>query len=185
MQIIDDFISPYYQDIVEKQLLDKHFPYFLGKYTVDEEYYFQKQISNAFIKEAPQFVHTFIYEDQTISPFWPAVAPLAFKFIEHLGNNYSVARCKANINLRDANPTSENYFTPHVDYSDKDMITAIYYVGDFDGNTFFFDDDLNVINQVSPKKGRLVYFQANQLHAGQAPIEAQSRFVINFNFRRT
>ena len=42
--------------------------------------------------------------------------------------------------------------------------------------------DLNVVKQVSPKKGRFFIFKGNYLHAGQHPINSWGRVVINMNF---
>ncbi len=181
--VLDSFISSYYQDVIEKQLLDDCFPYFLNTHTVDGNL-LKEQEKNPLIKESLQFTHTFIRDGVVTSSFWPIISPLAFKFIEHLGENYTVFRCKANFNIRDLRSTSDNYFTPHVDYSDENIVTALYYAGNFDGDTFFFDKDLNITQRVAPQKGRFVYFQSNQLHAGQSSIETESRYLINFNFKR-
>jgi len=58
---------------------------------------------------------------------------------------------------------------------------CLYYVNDSDGDTVFFDDDNNEIKRVSPKKGRIIFFNGDQLHTGSYPTKTP-RFVLNFNF---
>jgi hypothetical protein len=61
-----------------------------------------------------------------------------------------------------------------------DHLVLIYYVNDSDGDTFLFDDEGEVIKQISPKKGRVVVFDGSIKHAGGYNKE-KPRAVINFN----
>jgi len=73
--------------------------------------------------------------------------------------------------------------------------TAIYYANDSDGDTFIFNESylekiediskLTIKKRVSPKKGRVVLFPANTLHAGSFPTEHEDRMVINYNVNLT
>lgn len=86
----------------------------------------------------------------------------------------------------------------HVDMS-VDHIAIIYYINDTDGNTIFLNNkrgnngefyqhnfegidvnDFDMINGISPKKGRAVIFDGNIHHYGEYPTIVD-RFVINFN----
>jgi hypothetical protein len=67
---------------------------------------------------------------------------------------------------------------------EESMLVAIYYINDSDGDTLIFDDEYNIVQRVQPKKGRLIYFENDVLHAGQVPTNTEFRGVINFNFRR-
>lgn len=72
----------------------------------------------------------------------------------------------------------------------------IYYVNDSDGDTFFeesfknhkelndakFLDNLTIYRRVSPKKGRVVLFRSDFIHAGSHPKENETRIVLNYNF---
>jgi hypothetical protein len=68
----------------------------------------------------------------------------------------------------------------HTDFS-FDHTTALYYVNDSDGDTFFFDNDKNIVERITPKKGRMVVFDGNQLHASSSPT-SNVRVAININY---
>ena len=61
--------------------------------------------------------------------------------------------------------------------------TLLYYVNDSDGDTLFFDNDLNITKRVTPKKNRAILFDSNMLHAGANPIKNETRIVINIIFK--
>jgi hypothetical protein len=46
----------------------------------------------------------------------------------------------------------------------------------------FFDDDMNIIKRVTPKRNTFVYFDGAIKHAGSPPRNFFSRCVINFMF---
>lgn len=108
-----------------------------------------------------------------------------------------ISRCKVNLQTRALEKDKNKFNHPHVDVKpddDKQRFTAIYYVNDSDGHTYFFNEDhifaeklenldkLTLIEKVSPKAGRLVVFPHNLVHAGSHPIESDHRIVINYNF---
>ena len=93
-------------------------------------------------------------------------------------------------------PKAPLHYIPHTDcqQSKNDVWSAIYYLNDATGDTFLFEeqiDDVSMsdrrthkwkpIDQVSPKKGRLILFPARQYHAGSPP-KRDMRMLINFNF---
>ena len=113
--------------------------------------------------------------------------------------NYSqLDRCKINMQTKKVVDNPHSYNLPHVD-NDLDFkgLTAIYYVNDSDGDTYFFEGSDNISNQdtidffsnlkvvkkVSPKKGRLVIFDSNIIHAGSHPIKNDKRIAINYNYK--
>jgi hypothetical protein len=57
---------------------------------------------------------------------------------------------------------------------------CIYYVNDAVGDTVFFDNNLQEIKRVSPKKGRMVLFNGNIKHTGSSSSSLRS--IINYNF---
>ena len=70
---------------------------------------------------------------------------------------------------------------PHMDFKSPHWV-CLYYVNDSDGDTVFFKNDMKTeIKRVSPKKGRIAFFDGSILHAG-TPSETNSRAVVNFNF---
>lgn len=111
---------------------------------------------------------------------------------------HQIQRCKVNLQTRALEDTKGKFNHPHtdvkIDDGVKDKYTAIYYVNDSDGDTYFFNenqtfandlnnlDKLTLMGRVSPKAGRLVVFPPNIVHAGAHPIDSDYRLVINYNF---
>ena len=89
----------------------------------------------------------------------------------------------------------KEYDNVHVDRPD-DHWACLYYVNDSDGDTVLFkqtkqdmktlDDYKNtkfeVLQRVTPKKGRAVLFNGNRYHSSTAPTEGV-RCILNFDFR--
>ena len=69
----------------------------------------------------------------------------------------------------------------HVDFG-FDHKTLLYYIGDSDGDTYFYNND-NIIKQVSPKNNRAVLFDGNIYHSSSTPINNDFRVAININFK--
>ena len=59
--------------------------------------------------------------------------------------------------------------------------TAVYYVNDSDGDTLFFDSDMNIVKRVTPKKGRLALFDGTIFHAKEPSRKQDFRAVVNIN----
>ena len=96
----------------------------------------------------------------------------------------NLIKAKLNVNVNDSKFSKNNYYQPHIDFPYKG-ITAIYYVNDCDGDTFFFkkeENKLKIIKQISPKKGSLIYFDNTIFHAGQPPFNSNLRAILNLNF---
>ena len=83
------------------------------------------------------------------------------------------------VDLPTPNPKLD--YPPHIDVDIPHWV-CLYYVNDSDGDTVFFKDDkVTEIKRVSPKKGRIAFFNGSIFHAG-TPSGTNSRAVINFNF---
>ena len=57
----------------------------------------------------------------------------------------------------------------------------LYYVNDTDGDTIFYNDNEEEIKRVSPKKGRVVFFDGSIMHSASTPTQTH-RAIINFSF---
>ena len=98
-------------------------------------------------------------------------------------------------------PISENYNFKNLIHVDMDVahIVIVYYINDTDGNTVLLNnkkgnsaeshqnnfnginfDDFEIVNKISPKKGRAVMFDGNIYHYGEYPT-ITDRFIINFD----
>lgn len=121
-----------------------------------------------------------------------------------------VVRCKLNLQTTAPLKAKGKYNLPHVDFDRIDgtkFLTAIYYLNDSDGDTFLFNeksssmphnklmddgsmspddmkfiDNLTIKKRISPKKGTLIIFRGDTIHAGSHPTSAQNRLVLNYNF---
>ena len=100
-----------------------------------------------------------------------------------LDENYTqknFIRSKINFQTH-TNDSGYNHINPpHIDMNLNHHV-MLYYVNESDGDTFFFDDDGKLLKRVTPKKGRLVYFNGDIYHAGSNPIKYRERIVININ----
>jgi len=139
-----------------------------------------------------------------IHPLMKACMKLGFKVGEE-----NITRVKTNLQTRAPESSRGKYNTPHTDYMNifnTSMISAIYYLDDSDGDTYFFNGDvykmnrgllkneiiteerasflknLKILSKVSPKKGRMVLFPCVWLHAGSHPVDHTTRIVTNYNF---
>ena len=90
----------------------------------------------------------------------------------------SIMRIRAGMYLPTLN--KPDYNDPHID-ADIPHTVILYYVNDCDGDTYFFDKNNNVVDTVSPKKGRMVVFDGNTTHASSQPSKGV-RVTLNLNF---
>lgn len=186
VQIINNFIKPRLQDELEAMFLSNNFPYFyVNEMSTPYEYNeVDKSTGNIMLDgstiEAPQFFHMFVTDGNINSQAYSDIAPVLNKVVDSIDEDYFVYRCKVNMNVIDTRFDGK-YHTPHIDNGFDDQITAIYYVNDADGDTFFFDDNGSVTKRITPKKGTLVMWKGKVFHAKASPVKSLSRVVININ----
>jgi len=75
--------------------------------------------------------------------------------------------------------TRLKHYAAHQDFPFKHTV-VLYYVNDADGDTVFFDNDNNIVQSVSPKRGRVVVFDGEIYHGGGIP-KSGPRCVVNFD----
>ena len=100
-----------------------------------------------------------------------------------LNENYgqkNIIRSKANLQTQTTDTSINKLNPPHKDMDFPHQV-MLYYVNDSDGDTFFFDNEGNLLNRISPKKGRLVFFNGDLYHAGSNPVRSKDRMIININ----
>jgi hypothetical protein len=70
---------------------------------------------------------------------------------------------------------------PHIDLQFPHWV-CLYYVNDSDGDTVFYKDDQKTeVKRVSPKKGRIAFFDGSIYHSASTPTK-HHRMVVNFDF---
>lgn len=134
------------------------------------------------------FTHFILNQEGNWSSVFPTITPILTAL------PYTVAkliRIKANLTVYDPNMGPNNFGVPHIDIPGaKTAITAIYYVNDSDGDTVIFNEKWNngleqkltIKERVPPKKGRLVAFNNELIHAGNNPSTTTPRLTMNINY---
>jgi hypothetical protein len=177
IKILDNFLSSVYMDNLETLITNATLPLYLNPSTYGGDD-FEKG------RESPQFTHAFIKDGQAHSNYTAQIDPIIFNFEAktEVLRERKMQRCKLNLNYKDTSYAEDEFYPIHKDMGEYSGITAIYYVNDCDGDTLFFNNNNELVESVTPKKGRIVYFDNQILHAGQPPKKSMYRIVINFNW---
>ena len=132
--------------------------------------------------DTPYLVHSACYNGKPTSAHFDQLSEIV-KHLDFEKVNYQVYRIKSNLMFNVSGYKKTNYQPIHLDKITEGDKSLLYYVNDSDGDTLFFDNDLNVIKRVSPKKNTAILFDSNILHAGSNPIKSKKRIVINTIFK--
>ena len=110
-----------------------------------------------------------------------------------LDSPYDIQRIKTNFNFQEVIENKGSCYVPHVDIEGGGGLTGIYYIDESDGGTVIFNEktnqpirnneEISVQSVIENKRGRLVIFDQDSLHAGCPPINSNKRLVINFNIK--
>ena len=194
VMVLDDVIPKALQKTISGTLLSPSFPLYWNAETVNftdgeanDGLFFD---SNT--KDSPQLTHSVILDGNQTSEQWNLLRTILFFVIAKTNIELEVVRCKVNVTFPQRNFSDEEYYPPHIDTVQQAEFTAIYYVNDSDGDTLFFEnptqnksDSPFVVKQaVTPKQGRLVFFDNKTIHCGAPPKKTSARCVINFNFKQ-
>jgi len=172
MKIFDDVVSEKRSNKIENFLLGQDFPWFLIKKSSGKT----KEIKG--FSDTIQFEHHFIQDSKIHSN---AIHPLMEMLdwnnvVKKTQISPAILRMKSNLLLK----TQSTPNTPHIDFTHPHTV-LLYYVNDSSGETIFYDKNLKVINEITPKKGRMVIFDGNTYHSSTPPQVNDFRCVINFN----
>lgn len=129
---------------------------------------------------------------------WDALSFLVPLIIEESREHYGKkklqidrVRIGMNVPSTEANRLKK-YNAPHVDHNPefaqkiKTNLVALYYVNDCKGDTFIFNEtqpskEWTIQKTVSPKKGKLVFFDGNYYHSSSSSKSDNARIVISVN----
>ena len=187
IKVYDNLVPKELADKAEKFVLGDMFAWFHNSASVKNDII---GIKSKNVKEYIQFTHK-IYDwdwdkkqtylnsphDELVLDFEQVLRPgLKLK-------TFNLMRFKANF-LPKFKMSKDDFNYPHIDFPNIKSKVILYYVNDSDGDTLFFDnkDKLNIIKRVSPKKGRVVHFDNNKLHASCHPSVSDKRVVFNINY---
>lgn len=130
-----------------------------------------------------QFIHLIYYEQSPQSELFELMKPLLQYFVDTTNINIKdVYKIKANLLTPQDLSSEDLQETVHGDIDKENYISMVYYISDSDGDTILFDNDGQVLEQVSPKKGSAVYFKSNIKHRATPPRLNKRRMVLNFIF---
>lgn len=167
IKVYDNIISPKLIDTLENLLLGHSIPWVYIQNITNPS-------SNTYL---PGFAYSFINKN-TYAPFCFNISQILYNFTH-----------KLNINLLDIIQARAFLQIPSLKSSPNEIHTdlefphwvCLYYVCDSDGDTILFDDNENEIQRVSPKKGRIVFFDGSIKHCSSSPTKTH-RAIVNFDF---
>ena len=194
--VIDDVVSKSYQDLIENELLGQNCPWYYKKdisYNVSDPRYADKTNT----AKTPTLGHQFFnIESGIITPGLHFLTlPIALETFNKAGVDHGLLiKSRSFMHFPLADAIRREHDTPHIDF-DQGHLVCLYYVNDSDGDTFIFDKtladhhpdtdfsnvDFNIVQKISPKKGRAIIFNGTIYHASSIP-STDVRCVINFNF---
>ena len=128
----------------------------------------------------PYFSHTFLENNQIGPCFHKMPWNEIGKFIG-LPNNKMI---RAHNTLQYPRPSVKG--VPHNSHVDQHFphIVALYYPNDSDGDTYFFDDNENVIHKEPVERGKMIVFDGKWKHSSSSPTK-NIRFSLNINYEPT
>ena len=171
-RVFDDFITPTYQCVIRDFIMSPETHWCYQPY-MDENN-----------KGYSQFVHAVYDKEQNINDhlLHNLICGLLSKIKDELCPQAYHYRTRAI--LQTPVPDKPEHYIPHIDNSNNNAYSFIYYPRDATGNTFMFDDNHNILDSVTPKQGRLIMFPSNVLHAGSPPT-IDRRLLLNINYLNT
>jgi hypothetical protein len=185
--IIDNVIPEQTQVELEQLCLSVHFPWVYHQSGAYQPGTDLSSINPAFFKnsvDAPFFSHLLWNEygrnSMFVDHFYPILDSIPFKIDQ-------LKRLKLNLSLPNKKTTVDTHSVVHTDLDNDTYISGIYYVNNSDGDTVMFNElvghtgELTVRQRITPQRGRLVLFNGNILHAGNTPIDCDTRVVLNLN----
>lgn len=192
IKVVDDVITKDYQDYILHLISEEDFPLYFKPNIVAAKHDTFQNIHG--------FIHSLYDEGRQKSNYFTALYPMVLNIGERTGVKFN-ALDRMRFNFVLGNPESKlEYHLPHVDNFLPHYV-AIYYVNDCDGDTFIFEQKLDVptverddeiINsntwtvkeRVQPKKGRMVIFDGRYYHASSFTKTQPYRCVINMNLAK-
>ena len=174
INLVEDGMSIESQGNIEDQLLSSMFPWHYQKKSTSIKY---NKLSE---RESPYFSHIFNDIGRRGNDYYTSIIKRhfsdVFKNISSFYNasNVTVYRSKCNFYKRTNNIFEYRHLPLHVDLPIKHIV-IIYYVNDSDGKTVFKNGE-----KVSPKRGRLIFFDGSLKHSMFLP-RFYDRLAINID----
>ena len=161
MRVVDDVMPVVMQDQLHDMCVQPDFNWsFLNDATYDNREILAKKMDKP---KYPSFSHLALKDYMPKSQIAALVSSHLLCISDKAGLDPRIVyRVRFGMYLPIANAPLHNNM--HVDMKVPHQV-ALYYVNDADGDTFFFDKNRQIVDRVTPKKGRMVVFDGLTLHA--------------------
>ena len=171
-EVLDDLISPGYQDYIERTINDRDFPWF---------YLPSVSLSDVELDPFTGFSHTCFKDEGYQNRYSDMLLPVLYTALGDIPLKH-LYRMRLGMFIKNQNPVGAH--TEHIDYPKDDHKTLIYYVNDADGPTNIYDKrGGKIIEQIEFKRGRCLVLDGKVWHSSSSPKESDRRIVINYNFK--
>jgi hypothetical protein len=181
--VIDDVVGKMQQDRIEAQVMSQ-----LWKYTAE--------IATGYLEKASPtlgFCHVLFTGGKPVSENFAYYINILFEGMDKAKIPFT-ALMRVQSFLHVPHQPSGKYDGPHVNVPGPHIV-GLYYVNDSDGDTVLFNqttDDipfntpydesiLTEYQRISPKKGRMLFFNGKKYHTSTSPTD-KIRMIISFDF---
>jgi len=198
--VFDELIPKTFQESILKTVDGKSiFPWYLLR-KVGHTHSANLEYADPNVIDGGGFYHSVVDDGEIISKYFDYFRSILYFLNDKTGLvPDKVIRIRLRYTNQQSGHTEETYGPIHVDFTKYDFpyYTLLYYVEDSDGDTFLFDKVFNptidsydpenlknipVVYRQTPRQGQGLLFNGHRYHAGNYPINYQSRIVINFDF---
>jgi len=192
---IENIIDKDFQDKIENVLCEKNFEWYFNESTISTstytlpDTYNKKNLQKYNLKDYLQFSHSFFTsktdnELEVNSKYADIIYFILEQFYKKTNfKKTNILRAKANLQTQHAFNTENTICYPHTDLIVPHYV-LIYYVNNSDGDTLFFDKELNITNRIAPDKGKILLFDGDLLHAGTNPKVSDKRIILNIDLQK-
>jgi hypothetical protein len=178
-KIIDNSLDTAFVNDVETFLFSNYFPwYFVDNIAM------KGLINNHYLQVG--FSHVFYGDENKNSYNYENFEQL--KTIVTTNMTGTIERARTFLHIPVPQEIRTPHDTVHVDFHHPHTV-CLYYVNDSDGDTIIYDktyndgdpnQPMNVVERISPKKGRVIIFDGSYYHCATPPT-SNPRCIINFN----
>lgn len=186
--ILDDVIPQRYQDEIEKAMIGENNS--TAWFLQHDISYNNQRTDIKMENKTPGFSHVFFNESGVVSGLFNFMLPMVYTALDKDNKELKqILLARSFLQFPGTNSKKNN---PHVDL-ESDHLVCLYYVNEADGDTVIYNEtfqdiskdnlkleNLTILKQVSPKKGRVILFQGNHYHSSSTPTTGL-RCIINFD----
>ena len=170
IQVLDNSISLYSQELIEKIVTHQDFPWYYNPSTLNDG----KRTSAI---DKFQLAHLLVVNGEVNSEYAEDILGCFVKMPAFA--THRVWKAKLNLNFP---YKKRNLKMLHHDTVDDRDVTYLYYCIDSDGPTRFFPNWWRT-KKVHPKRGRIVRFPSYTKHSATLPYKYDNRIVLNIVFK--